>query len=269
MKNIKQYVKDFRTAVKEDIKTFRRPPTLGIVQVGDNPVSTKYVNNKIKDCAEVGIKTILKKIDEGISPNRFISEVKGFVGCVDYIIVQKPLPTQLEDVFQENLNDLIPKEKDIDGFRDDSIFYPCTPFGIITYLEDSEVSLDGKKCVVIGRSSLVGRPMARMLINKNATVTLCHSHTSLDSLYDYCKSADIIVCAVGKGRFFDCNKVNPNAIIIDVGINFDENGKLCGDCVNGFDTQQITPVPGGVGLLTRKALIEQIYNNWKTRIDVG
>ena len=146
-------------------------------------------------------------------------------------------------------------EKDVDGFRLDSWYYPATPKGILDYLKYCKFDFDGKNAVVIGRSEIVGKPMARMLLEENITVSVCHSHTAEADLEYLLKRADLVVCAVGKPRFLDCSNID--CPVIDVGINFDNNGKLIGDCYN-VEGKDVTPVPGGVGLLTRVALLDNV-----------
>lgn len=251
--NIKEFYKEGREQIKKRVSELP-PISLGIIWIGDSAASEKYVNNKIKDCEYVGIKTQLFHKEDMID-DEFISLILSVNNLYDYIIVQKPLPEHLEKVFNECKHRINPC-KDIDAANSDMFFYACTPYGICQYLDANQIDVDGKDITIIGRSDLVGKPLAKMLTDKNATVTLCHSHTK--DIYKHTRDADIVVCAVGHRKFLNCEKVNPFAIIIDVGINFDENGKMCGDCYNSVWTQQVTPVPGGVGLLTRLALIDQM-----------
>ena len=167
----------------------------------------------------------------------------------DGIIVQLPLPPQLDI---EEIKEWIPAEKDVDGFLTDSPFDPCTPGGIIKYLDYCNFDLDGKNVVIVGRSDIVGKPLARMMTDRNATVTLCHSHTK--QVHDFYNIADLIVSAVGKPGFLNCYPIY--IPVIDVGINF-VDGKLVGDCIN-TENRDVTPVPGGVGLLTRCMLLENV-----------
>lgn len=259
--NIKQYVE----AQKEDLKSWveayadlheGNKPALAIVRVGDNPASERYVRNKLKDCEQVGIRWILVEHPEycttadialkllSLTRQRAISNLCG-------IIIQLPLPDHIDA--QELIN-LIPEDLDVDGLRSKSPYTPCTPLGIITYLDEAEFSYSGANAVVIGRSALVGKPLANLLIDRGCTVTICNSKTK--DLKAYLKYADLVVCAVGK-RGVMSSQDAPSAIIVDVGINFDENGKLLGDViVEESDVDRVTPVPGGVGLLTRYALLK-------------
>lgn len=257
MQNIKEYVLIKKNNLKLLIDKLEVKPCLSIVQVGDNPASNSYVKGKMKDCDEVGIKCNHLKLDENIS-QEFLNDTiisLNSNSMINGIIVQLPLPKHL------NLNlDLINKEKDVDGFKIDSPFVPCTPLGIIKYLEDNNVEFDGKNVVVIGRSDIVGKPMAKLFQDRNATVTICHSHTKDISFYT--RNADIIVVATGKINTLKRDMIGNNKpIVIDVGINRNENGKLCGDCdySNIIDICSfVSPVPGGVGLLTRLSLLENV-----------
>ena len=185
---------------------------------------------------------------------QLISDVKQMGEAYDGIMVQLPLPPHIDA--RRVAVEAIDPAKDVDGFLEWSKFQPCTPLGIMKYLEYCGYDVDGKNVVIIGRSDIVGKPLAKMMIDANATVTLCHSHTSTESLLKYMMNADLIVCAVGKAGFIKASDWN-EVPIIDVGINF-VDGKLVGD-VSGF-ADNVTPVPGGVGLLTRCALLENVIN---------
>jgi len=261
--NIKNYV----TKRKESLKKHSKGASITIFQVGDNLASERYVRNKIKDMDEVGIKHRLYKFDDNISPNDFYSKLS-FV-CTNSegaVMVQLPLPPQLDI---EIVKLIIPPRKDVDGFNANSYFKPCTPLGIMNYLTAQDINLDGINATVIGRSDIVGKPTANMLTNANATVTLCHSHTNNTNLKFYTQHSDLIVSAVGKRGFITKDMISDHTIVIDVGINFDGNNHLCGDCVkdlaNSDKDIQVTPVPCGVGLLTRLTLLENIIKQ-KERI---
>lgn len=249
--NIKSYTKDWKELMKEQIQESEKTPVLSIYQVGDNEASNRYVKNKMKDCEEVGIKTVLNKFPEDATNKDLIRAINK--DEADGIIVQLPLPSHIDTKL---LTDVLPVEKDVDGFKEDSRFMCCTPGGIIKYLEDCGFRFDGANAVVVGRSQIVGKPMAKYLLDRNCTVTMCHSHTSRSYLYTLLDWADVVVCAVGKHGIFRASDVNPRTIVIDVGINFDENGKLVGDVVNDIGSDMVTPVPGGVGLLTRCMLLQ-------------
>ena len=243
---IKEYVRQR----KEELRQILGSQRLGfaIVQVGNNEASNRYVRNKVRDCEEIGVVAHVYNFDEDITSEDLAWEIKELNAHYDAVMIQLPLPTHLN---KDYLAQFIDREKDVDGMRKDSYFKCCTPKGIMGYLKWRGVELEGANAVVIGRSDIVGKPMAQYLLEANATVTVCHSKTK--NLKRYLRNADIIVCAVGKERFLDCSELN----IIDVGINVDDNGKLVGDCYN-TEGKDVTPVPGGVGLLTRCALLENL-----------
>lgn len=242
LKDIKDFVKQWKKRLYDKIHNSSITPTLGIIQVGNNPASTKYVNNKIKDCEEVGIKVLKVSLPEDVREPDLLTAVSDTAQNSDGIIVQLPLPPQIDVT---KVKKSIPEEKDVDGFIYDSPYFSCTPLGI----NYCGFNLDGKNVTIIGRSDIVGKPLARMM-----PMRLCHSHTQ--NLWSHIQNADLIVSAVGKANFLI------HVPVIDVGINFIEvNGKMkmVGDCYN-IENREVTPVPGGVGLLTRCALLE---NTWK------
>lgn len=260
---MKDYVAKQKQRLKRIIEDNELNPTLAIVQVGNDPASNAYITGKKKDCDELGINRVHLKLTENISQRKFNDEIKELSDDpnIDGIIVQLPLPKHL------TLNShLIDVDKDVDGFRDDSTYIPCTPSGIHSYLCSRGVMLSGKNVVIIGRSDIVGKPMAKLMLASNATVTVCHSHTEDISMYT--KIADIIIVAVGKRNILTRDMIGDNRpIVIDVGINRDENGKLCGDC--DYDNlvdicEYVSPVPGGVGLLTRLALMQNVV--WAAKL---
>lgn len=265
--NCKELAAIRKACIKERVEKMPWPPKLAVVLVGDNPASLSYVRGKEKDCAECGIKCEVIRLDEDrITTDTLVRTIQELNedNC-DGILVQLPLPDHVstEAVLKE-----INPFKDVDGFNPQNLgelvinrpfFMPCTPLGIMDILDHFDIEVEGKNCVVIGRSNIVGKPMSLMMTNAGATVTLCHSHTK--NLPDITKRADIIICAVGKEKFLTADMVNENAVVIDVGINRNSNGKLCGDV--DFENVSkkcaaITPVPGGVGLMTRAALLENI-----------
>ena len=264
MNSIKEYVAKQKQLLKEEIEKNNLKPVLAIVQVGNDPASNSYVKGKLKDCEELGIKGNHIKLEENAKQyaiERKITELS-YYDIVDGIIVQLPLPKHL--TFNSSYID---EEKDVDGFRYDSPYTPCTPLGIKMYLQDRGVDFDGKNVVIIGRSDIVGKPMAKLMLDANATVTVCHSHTRDVSMYT--KMADIIIVAVGKRNFLTRDMIGTNKpIVIDVGINRNEEGKLCGDCdyANLVDVcDYVSPVPNGVGLLTRLALMMNVVEASKMR----
>ena len=266
MIDVKKLVEERKNLIKESVSNYL-PKTvkLSVIQVGNNPASNAYIKGKMKDCAEVGVIGDLHKLDEHIDPNevlKLITQLNKDEECHG-IILQLPLPEQFTSKWKDVLFKSIAWEKDVDGFRKESGFIPCTPMGIMTILNHVKEqkgikSFNGMTACVIGRSDLVGKPMVNLLIESGCTVVSCNSHTvDIDKWIDSC---DIIVCAVGKANFLSLkNKVNwANKIVIDVGINRNEEGKLCGDCSHElYDcVEYITPVPGGVGLTTRLSLLE-------------
>lgn len=240
-------------------------PCLAVIQVGKDPASSVYVNNKKKACAYVGIDSLSYELEENITQEELLNIIKELNEDkkVNGILVQLPLPKHIDEniVIQT-----ISPEKDVDGFHPTTVgnmcigtegFLPCTPAGVIQLLKRSDISLEGKECVVIGRSNIVGKPMAMLLLRENATVTITHSKTR--DLKEVTKRADILVVAVGKPKFINSEYIKEGAVVIDVGIHRDDNNKLCGDVdYNDVATKAsaITPVPGGVGPMTIAMLME-------------
>jgi methylenetetrahydrofolate dehydrogenase (NADP+)/methenyltetrahydrofolate cyclohydrolase len=251
-KNIKDFCAERKAHLKEIIKRDYPDgidnPRLAVFQVGNVEASTRYIRNKKKDCEEVGITFEWYYFPEEITTEELVCEIKDMTPYVDGLIVQMPLPDHIDETA---IKLAIDPTKDVDGFHPMTNFKPCTPLGIINYLEHCDFKFSGAHCVVIGRSEIVGKPMAQLLLDKNATVTVCHSKTRNIDLWT--RNSDLVVCAVGRPRFLNCYSLHMP--IVDVGINFDENGKLVGDCFN-TEGRDVTPVPGGIGLLTRVALLE-------------
>lgn len=262
MVTCKDYAQFVKNKLKTKIKGMEKKPVLAIIQVGDNQASNSYVKGKIKDCEEVGIRCIVSKLDKAIEEHELLYHIELTTCVADGIIVQLPLPKHIN---VEHVKNAIPKEKDVDGFRQDSKFDCCTPKGIIDWLYFNGYDVCGKNVVVLGRSEIVGKPLVNMLIDRGATVTCCNSHTD----YGYetqitNNDADVIVSAIGKAKFLDLADIGSDCeIVIDVGINRDDAGKLCGD-VNRESVEKlrpdtyVTPVPGGVGLLTRVSLLKNV-----------
>lgn len=240
-------------------------PGLAVILVGTNPASQVYVRNKIKACAEIGIRNFEYRLEEGTSEEYLLAliETLNKDPQVDGILVQLPVPKQINP---DKVIQAISPEKDVDGFHMTSAgalltgqkgFRPCTPSGVMKMIASVGYDLTGKEAVVVGRSNIVGKPQALMLLEKNATVTVAHSKTK--NLADVTRRADVLVAAVGRAKLIKADMVKPGALVIDVGMNRDENGKLCGDVdteavkeVAGF----ISPVPGGVGPMTIAMLLE-------------
>lgn len=249
--NIKEYTKALKEQFKDRIAAIGDAPKLAIIQVGSVEASNRYIKNKVKDCEEVGIIADVYQYPEDITEHELCENIKFDQEHYDGVIVQLPLPPHIrEKVVVAAINPL----KDVDGFHPDSPYSPATPGGIMKYLHACEFDLTGKDVVIIGRSNIVGKPLAAMMTDADATVTLCHSKSKLSAHIYTC---DLIVTAVGKPKFLNCFPIH--VPVIDVGINFDENGKLCGDCFN-IENRDVTPVPGGVGLLTRCALLENVID---------
>ena len=260
MESIKEYVakrkKELHNYILEFNHKYDLDITLAIIQVGDNPASNAYVAGKMKDCKEIGITSKLYRLSAKISEKKLLSLIDKLnkKHGIDGIIVQLPLP---DHISAEKVKLAIVPEKDVDGFHPLSEFVPCTPKGIVDFLEEQNFKFQGKHAVIIGRSAIVGKPMYAELLKRDCTVTQMHSKTSESDFKKLVESADIIVCATGhRGLLTSKYNYKKSAIIIDVGINKDENGKLCGDCEPGLNVAFQSPVPGGVGLLTRLALVD-------------
>lgn len=262
---IAQNIKNDLKKEVENLKLKGINPGLAVVLVGEDSASKIYVKNKKKCCDELGIFSEEFYFPEDTSEKEILNLIEKLNKDkkINGILVQLPLPSHIN---QKNITESILPEKDVDAFHSSTIgnlltnhaeLLPCTPAGIIEIFHRENISLTGKHCVIIGRSNIVGKPLAFMLINEDATVTVCHSKTK--KLSEICKNADIIICAVGKAKFLKRNMIKEGAVIIDVGINRYENGKICGDV--DFDdvkniASAITPVPGGVGPLTIAMLMK-------------
>ena len=239
-------------------------PGLAVVLVGDNPASQVYVRNKVKACEDSGLHSVLEKYPETLTESALLARIDALNrdNSIHGILVQLPLPAHID---AQKVIEAISPAKDVDGFHIASAgalmtgmpgFWPCTPYGCMKMLESIHYDLKGKHAVVIGRSNIVGKPMAMMLLQKNATVTICHSGTM--DLKAMTLQADVIVAAVGKRNVLTADMVKPGAVVLDVGMNRNDEGKLCGD-VDFAGVEQvasyITPVPGGVGPMTITMLL--------------
>lgn len=259
---IKEELKKEAASLKEQGKNV----TLAVIQVGDNPASCVYVRNKKKGCEYIGIGSLSYELKEETTQEELLSLIRELNAREDVngILVQLPLPAHIDE--DTVIREIDPK-KDVDGFHPQSVgalcigqpgFVSCTPAGIIELLKRSGISLEGKECVILGRSNIVGKPMALLMLRENATVTIAHSRTK--NLAEVTKRADILIVAIGKPKMITREYVKEGAVVIDVGINRDQNNKLCGDV--DFDDvapvcSVITPVPGGVGPMT----IAMLLNN--------
>lgn len=251
----------------DELKTKRIFPKLAVIMVGEDAGSKIYVRNKSKACDEVGIEFEEHLLDENTKMEELLDLIQSLNNRDDIhgILLQSPIPSHLDInlAFRS-----IKPEKDVDGFNPVNVgklclnqdcFVSCTPFGILKMLEEYNIEIEGKHAVIIGRSNIVGKPMLQCLLNKNATVTICHSKTK--NLKEITKQADILVCAIGRAKFVTEDMVKENAVVIDVGISRSEEGKVCGDV--DFENIEkkasyITPVPGGVGPMTIAMLMNNI-----------
>lgn len=265
----KQTAKTVRAEIKAEVEAYERVTGgkvgLAVVLAGNDAASKIYVNNKIKACEEVGIRSFAHYLPEDVSQKQLLNFIDALAQDenVHGILVQLPLPSHIDE---RAVLAAIPNEKDVDGFGAFQIgrlalgeesTVACTPLGIMELLRRYNVDLAGKRAVVVGRSRIVGRPMALLLLNADATVTVCHSRTV--NLKDECLRADILIAAVGKAKFITADMVKEGAVVVDVGMNRDENGQLCGDV--DFEAVKekvsyITPVPGGVGPMTIAMLLK-------------
>lgn len=257
-----------RAELKEKIELLDRKPGLAVVLVGEDPASQIYVRNKIKACEELNIRSYSYHLPETIDQKSVedLLDQLSLDDNIDGILLQLPLPKHLK---QEEVMMHIAVKKDVDGFSPENLgllalhkerMVACTPLGVMKLLESEGITFEGKRAVVLGRSDTVGKPMAMLLLNASATVTVCHSKTQ--NLKEICKKADILISAIGKPKFVTEDMVKDGAVVVDVGINRDENGKLCGDV--DFErvkdkTSYISPVPGGVGPMTITMLMHNTY----------
>lgn len=277
--NGKEISKKTKDAIKAEIeeirKTGKRVPKLAVILVGDNPASQVYVRNKEKACAYVGMESLRINKDATLSEEELLKLIDelNHDDSVDGILVQLPLPKTIDE---EKVLKAIAPEKDVDGFHPANIaklflneegFIPCTPYGMMVMLEEIGYDLDGKEVVVVGRSNIVGKPVALLALHHNATVTIAHSHTK--NLQEVTSRADVLIAAIGKAKFFTADYLKEGAVVLDVGMNRDENGKLCGD-VDFDDVKEkvsaITPVPGGVGPMTIAMLMKNTLLSYKRRV---
>ncbi|MBE6131294.1 MAG: bifunctional 5,10-methylenetetrahydrofolate dehydrogenase/5,10-methenyltetrahydrofolate cyclohydrolase [Erysipelotrichaceae bacterium] len=259
---IKEYVKMRKNFLNETINNLEEKPHLLIIQVNEDEASNAYVKGKIKDLSLIGAKCTHLKLSLDITENELLNVIKmnNYNDDVDGILVQMPLPKHINET---KVKETIAPIKDVDGFHPLSKCIACTPKGIIDYLKNENVEFEGKNAVVIGRSNIVGKPVAQLLLGLNCNVTILHSRTKKEDMNFYLAHADIVVVAVGKKHFLCDQPLKETAVIVDVGINR-VDGKLYGDCAPNLNVSLQTPVPGGVGLLTRCAMLENLlicYNN--------
>lgn len=267
---VKDEVKEQVAALKKDGGV----PCLAVVLVGDDPASKVYVRNKKRACEYCGIKSLEYILDKTASEQQLLDliDVLNNEPTVHGILVQLPLPPHINE---QNIINAISEHKDVDAFHPANVgrlmtgnpdFLPCTPAGVMEMLKKYNIETAGKDCVIIGRSNIVGKPMAMLMLSANSTVTICHSKTK--NLKGKCLSADILIAAIGKPKFVTADMVKDGAVVIDVGINRTEDGKLCGDV--DFDevskkASYITPVPGGVGPMTIATLMKNTLTAYKLK----
>lgn len=264
-KEVSAYVKEKAKQQAENLKSMGIEPCLAVIIVEGDSASRVYVNNKKKACEACCIKSLEYSLEKTISEKELLNLIDKLNNddSVHGILCQLPLPSHIDE---KKVIEAISPQKDVDGFSavnvgkiwlNDYEFSPCTPMGVIELLDYYNIDLNGKNCVIVGRSNIVGKPMAALLLEKNATVTICHSRTK--DISSFTKNADVIVAAVGKANFITADMVKDGAVVIDVGINRNEQGKLCGDV--DFDgvkdkASYITPVPGGCGPMTIAVLMK-------------
>lgn len=258
---IKDYVMLEKEKMRNKVLTYAIKPHLVIIQVNDDEASSTYIRGKLKDCEEVGVRADLLRLPVTTSQADLITEIERLNHNPDVhgLIVQMPLPKQINE---EAIKAVVAPSKDVDGFHPLSKMDPCTPKGIIDYLTSEGVDFTGKNAVVIGRSNIVGKPMARLLTAKNCNTTVLHSKTRPEDMAFFLEHADIVVVAIGKKEFLTGEHLKKSAVVVDVGINRFE-GKLYGDAKAGLDVALQTPVPGGVGLLTRLTLIKNLLEAYE------
>lgn len=264
----KKIAAEVRQDIAKQVETLKArgvTPGLAVVIVGSDPASQVYVRNKHKACAEVGMYSEVIELPEQTTEQELLALIRTLNERADIhgILCQLPLPKHLNE---ETVIHNIRPDKDVDAFHPANVgkimignfdFLPCTPAGVMELIARTGVEVAGKECVVVGRSNIVGKPQAMLLLHQNGTVTICHSRTK--NLAEVCRRADILVVAVGRAKFITADMVKPGAVVIDVGMNRDENGKLCGD-VDFASVEQVagylTPVPGGVGPMTITMLLK-------------
>ena len=270
--------KKIRENIKDEVEVIKKEsylvPGLAVIIVGDDPASAIYVRNKEKACEEVGFNSKCLRLPADISEEdliRYIDELNRDEN-IDGILCQLPLP---EGMDTKRVLSKISSDKDVDVFKSDNMgklllgessIAPCTPSGIVALLEEYNIDIKGKHCVIVGRSNIVGKPLAMLMLQHDASVTICHSKT--EGLKEICKTADILVSAVGKKDLITVDMVKEGAVVIDVGINRDENGKVCGDVSKDVINiaSYMTPVPGGVGPMTITMLLKNTLELFKKNV---
>ena len=271
----KQISTDIKDELKETVARLKEQGiegALAVIQVGADPASSVYVRNKKKACGYIGIRSVSYELPEETTEEELLGIIEKLNddNTINGILCQLPVPAHMDE---NKIIRTIAPQKDVDGFHTQNVgalvvgqegFVSCTPAGVIQLLKRSDIAIEGKHCVVVGRSNIVGKPMALLMLQENATVTICHSRTK--NLKEICKEADILIVAIGKPKFITADYVKEGATVIDVGIHRMEDGKLCGDV--DFDQVEphvsaITPVPGGVGPMTIAMLMNNCVESMK------
>lgn len=274
----KELARTKREGMKQEVEGLTKEgikPGLAVILIGEDPASQSYVRSKQKSCNEIGIHSELFELPPSTSQEELLTRIQDLneADHIHGILVQLPLP---EHISEDAVIEAIDPSKDVDGFHPINIgkmmigqesFLPCTPFGIVEMIKSKEIEITGKHVVVVGRSNIVGKPVGQLLLNENATVTYCHSRTK--NMKEMTRSADILIVAVGKAHFLDADAIKEGAVVIDVGVNRNSEGKLVGDVV--FDRAKevasyITPVPGGVGPMTITMLLHNTIESAKRSI---
>ncbi|MEK3890784.1 bifunctional methylenetetrahydrofolate dehydrogenase/methenyltetrahydrofolate cyclohydrolase FolD [Bacillus sp. FSL K6-3431] len=274
----KEISTQIRKELEQEVKALTEAgirPGLAVILVGNNPASRTYVTSKQKSCKAIGMESLLIEFPEDIKEQTLLEKIEELneQNNIHGILVQLPLPAHISD---EKVIETISPEKDVDGFHPVNIgkmmtgqdtFLPCTPFGVLKMLKHMQIPIAGKHAVIVGRSNIVGKPAGQLLLNENATVTYCHSKTQ--DLAAFTTKADIVIAAVGIAKMIKAEHIKEGAVVIDVGMNRDENGKLCGD-VDFEDVKEkagyITPVPGGVGPMTITMLLFNTVKSAKNNL---
>lgn len=263
-----------KAAIRAEVERLARTPGLAVVLVGENPASQIYVRGKARDCEECGIRCMDFRLPAQTTESELLTLIAELNGRadVDGILVQLPLP---EGIRERRVLEAIAPEKDVDAFHPENVgrlvqgqarYLPCTPAGVMELLRAAGVDPAGRRAVIVGRSNIVGKPMALLLLQADATVTVCHSRTP--DLADECRRADILISAVGRRGLITADMIKPGAAVVDVAMNRDEDGKLCGDVDFAAVAEKaayITPVPGGVGPMTRAMLMENTISASRRR----
>lgn len=278
-KEISVKIKDqLKVKVEEIKRAGKRIPQLVVILVGEDQASQTYVRNKERGCQYIGIQSQVIRKDSSLKEQELIELIQQLNqdDSVDGILVQLPLPSHIDE---NKILDIIDPSKDVDGFHPDNVarlflgqdsLVPCTPKGMMVLLDEINYDLTGKEVVVVGRSNIVGKPVSLLCLQRNATVTIAHSRTK--NLKEVCQRADVLIAAIGKAKFFNRDYIKDGAVVLDVGINRDENNKLCGD-VDLQDVKDkvsyITPVPGGIGPMTITMLLSNTLDAYTRREDNG